>query len=189
MNALITLDERLASQFYSLVAASPTLSKLFEVLGVGLVYVVPVLLIVVWFTTSRKVALQAAITGLLAWVGLSKLVAELLPRPRPAISHIGVKELVFHRPDSSFPSDHSAFLLAVAVSFYLAGYPKLGHLVLALAIITGITRVGIGVHFPGDILAGWLVGLITVYLIQLIDQPLDNYVLEPIVRLARKLHL
>ncbi len=79
--------------------------------------------------------------------------------------------------------------MAVALTFYLAGYKKIGHLVLAIAIIVGITRVGIGVHFPGDILGGWIVGVITALLIQAISTPLDRYVIEPIITLARKVRL
>ncbi len=189
MQSLIQLDQSISTHASDYVAAHTWLANILIVLGVGLVYIVPVILIVVWFGYSRKIALKAAIAGLLAWEGLSKLIAHFVHRARPSLSQIGAKELVFHRPDTSFPSDHSAFIMAVALIFYFAGYKKLGHATLAMAIVVGIARVGIGVHFPGDVLAGWLVGLVVAYLIQLIDQPLDRYILEPVIQFARRLHL
>ncbi len=189
MQQLITLDETLASSFSSLVAENPLIAKIFLTLGVGLVYLMPVLLIYVWFIYSKKLALNAAITGLLAWKGVSKLIAMIVDRPRPSESQIGVRELFFHRPDTSFPSDHASFLMAVAVAFYLSGQRKLGTFVLLIAVAVGVSRVAIGVHFPGDILAGWLVGAATAYLLYLIRDLLDKYLLEPGVHLARKFRL
>lgn len=189
MTGLITIDERLASLFSTAIANSPLLSPIFKVLGVGLVYLIPLVLLWAWFAVSRRAALRAALAGLLAWEGVSKLIANLVDRPRPALSQIGVQELVFHRPDTSFPSDHSAFLMAVAVTFYLTKQPRLGTLCLIVALIVGVTRVGIGVHFPLDILAGLAVGTAVAYLLQAIEQPLDRYVIEPLIALARKLKL
>lgn len=189
MQQLILLDETVTSRFATFVASQALLAKFFVIIGVGLIYLMPLLFIIVWFAYSRKLALRVAITGLLAWQGLNKLIASLVDRPRPALSQIGTKELVFHRPDTSFPSDHSAFLMAIALTFYFSGQPRLGTLVLGLAILVGITRVGIGVHFVSDILAGWLVGALVAVLLQLIAKPLDTYLLEPGVHLARKLRL
>ena len=142
-----------------------------------------------WFTASRKIALQAMIAGVFAWEGLSKVIANAVNRDRPAMSQIGAKELIFHRPDTSFPSDHAAFLVAITVTFYLMGQKRYGHLALVMALIVGISRVGIGVHFPGDILAGYLVGTVTALLFHMIRQPLDRYVIEPLIKIARKLHI
>lgn len=189
MQSLITLDQSLATTIYHFVANQPIIRGLAIFCGVYLVYLMPLLFIFVWFAIARKVSLRAALTGILAWEGVSKIIAAVVDRPRPMESLIGVKELVFHRPDASFPSDHSSFLMAVATSFYLNKQPKLGNLVVVIAVLVGISRVGIGVHYPADILAGWLVGALTAYLIQLIDQPFDRYVLEPIIKLARRFRL
>lgn len=189
MQQLIAFDEQLAASFSGWIATTSWVSKISIFLGVGLVYILPLLLLFTWFAISRKAALRAAITGALAWQGLNKVIAAIVDRPRPSMSELGVKELVFHRPDTSFPSDHSAFLMAVTVSFYLSGQRKLGHICLAIAILVGISRVGIGVHFPADILAGWLVGTTVAFLLNLIQQPLDQVVIEPLIRLARKFRL
>lgn len=189
MQTLISFDEQLSASFYQLIASSGIVAKLFVALGVGLVYLMPLILLFAWFAISRKASLRAAIVGIIAWQGLNKLIASLADRPRPSMSQIGVKELVFHRPDTSFPSDHSAFLMAVTATFYLSGQKALGHIALVITLLTGLARVGIGVHFFGDIVAGWLVGLFVALLFNAIRQPFDDYIVEPLIRLARRLHL
>lgn len=189
MQQLIAFDERLAITFSGFIASQPILAKLAIVLGVGLVYLVPIIVFTVWFVVSRKIALRAVLTGLLAWFGLAKLVSALVDRVRPADSLIGVKELIFHRPDNSFPSDHTALLMAMAISFYLTGQRQWSHVLLILSLLTGLARVGIGVHYPGDILVGYLIGVIAALLIEAIKQPIESYILDPLVQLARKIRL
>lgn len=189
MQSIIAIDEAISTVFVQTIAASPVLSNIFIVLGVGLVYLLPLILLYTWFVLSRKTALRSALVGIIAWEGLNKMVATYVARPRPAFSQIGTKELIFHRPDTSFPSDHSAFLMAVAATFYFTGHKKLGHLTLGIAVLVGIARVGIGVHFPTDILAGWLIGFIVAYLFNLIEKPVDDYIIEPSIKFAQRFHL
>lgn len=189
MQSLILFDQQLSAQFSTFIASHPFLSTVAVVIGVGAVYVIPLILIYAWFALSRKSSLKAFLAGVLAWEGLSKVIAALVDRARPSMSQIGTKELVFHRPDTSFPSDHSAFLAALTLSFYLSGHKKIALTIGIVTLLVGIARVGIGVHFPADILAGWVVGCVVVYLLRLIDRPLEKYLIDPIIRLARRFHL
>jgi len=60
----------------------------------------------------------------------------------------------------SFPSGHTAagFVMATLTFFY---YPSFAVLAYTLATLIGISRVLIGVHFPSDIVAGALLGLLS----------------------------
>jgi len=60
----------------------------------------------------------------------------------------------------SCPSGHiaTAVSLAMVVSWHFPAAAVLGFL---YALVLGYTRVYVGVHFPGDILAGILTGLVT----------------------------
>lgn len=106
----------------------------------------------------------------LAWIlgttasgyGLSKALKVLFQRARP--------DLVPHLAPASgysFPSGHS--MVSAVVYFTLAfliTHSRCGraHQIFALAIaflvtgIVGTTRVYLGVHYPSDVLAGWLAG-------------------------------
>ena len=99
-------------------------------------------------------ALLAASLGLI----VSQVISHAWARERPFVSHPGETHLfVPPSPDPSFPSDHAvaAFAIAFAVVFYGR---RVGALFLAGATVIAVSRVVVGVHYPGDVLAGALVG-------------------------------
>ncbi|WP_260986470.1 phosphatase PAP2 family protein [Paenibacillus xylanexedens] len=84
--------------------------------------------------------------------------------PRPFVEG-PVHQLVAHVPDPSFPSKHASFVFALAAASFFIGR-RFGLWMLLLAVLTGVSRVYVGVHYPGDILGGFLLGsLISVILI------------------------
>lgn len=106
---------------------------------------------------------QGAITALLAaGVGLlaNRIVNEIWTRPRPFISHPDdVRVLLPHAADASFPSDHAAAGFAI-VAVLIAFRPKVGIAAALFAILMCYARVYVGNHYPGDVLAGAVIGLI-----------------------------
>ena len=80
-----------------------------------------------------------------------------LKRRRPQEYMPGFRSLIVASDQFSFPSGHSsgAFLLATALAVIYAG-PLL--VVYLWACCVGFSRVILGVHFPGDILAGATMG-------------------------------
>lgn len=57
----------------------------------------------------------------------------------------------------SFPSAHTALTTALGMSVFLL-YRRFGALLLFFAFVVGFSRVYIGVHFPIDVLFGFLIG-------------------------------
>lgn len=76
----------------------------------------------------------------------------------------------------SFPSGHSTS--AVAAYGSLAAHEKKNRLFWALAILlpllVGFSRVVVGAHYPTDVLAGWLLGLIVILLIPRLQARIKN---------------
>lgn len=56
----------------------------------------------------------------------------------------------------SFPSGHACAALAVAWG-YAQAWPDLAPLLIPFAVVVGWSRVVLGVHYPGDVLAGQLI--------------------------------
>ena len=95
--------------------------------------------------------------ALVAERGLYWLVKNSLRRPRPQESVPGFRSLITASDQFSFPSGHSscAFLLATAMMLV---YGAAAAPMLLWAAAVALSRVLLGVHFPGDILAGALMG-------------------------------
>lgn len=137
--------------------------------GWGSLAVVPLLFAV---RTRRFAGSLAAVLGVTAVTVF--VLKRIVARVRPCNSLADVKALVFAAPtDFSFPSGHSAgsFAFAVFVAIVLVkGTPAgasaherrirlLAALVLPLlAAAVGLSRIALGVHFPGDVLAGAVLG-------------------------------
>jgi len=137
--------------------------------GWGALLVVPLFVSMRTRRFAGSLAAVLAITALLVFV-LKRIVA----RARPCVRLADVKALVFGAPsDFSFPSGHSAgsFAFAVFVAVVLvkrtpenatareALLRRLGAATLVLAAAgVGISRIVLGVHFPGDVLAGAALG-------------------------------
>ena len=105
---------------------------------------------------GARCALQlaaAATAGLLVYLVMKRRAA----RARP---YVHLKELhLCARPldEYSFPSGHTLHAVAFAI-IGSAHFPSLALLLVPFAVLTGVVRVVLGLHYPSDVLAGVVVG-------------------------------
>ena len=101
------------------------------------------------------------VTAIVGGMAISHLLKELFDRPRPDIDH-AVRVFT-----ASFPSGHATLsavtfltLAALLTRARARRGVKLYFVAVAvvLTILTGLSRVYLGVHYPSDVLAGWCVG-------------------------------
>mgnify|MGYP001795780194 CR=1 FL=1 len=90
---------------------------------------------------------------------MNNIIKVSLKRERPAMDSPALAPLVGVPSSKSFPSSHAAMSFAAAVIFTYH-YPSLWLLFFGLALLISWTRVYVGVHFPSDVLAGTVVGLL-----------------------------
>ena len=103
---------------------------------------------------------RTAMTGLAA-IGVTSVVANAVVKPlarrRRPDSPVPQGRRLVQPGSTSFPSGHTAS--AAAFSGVVGSQiPALRVPVDALAVAVGFSRVYTGVHYPGDVLAGWLLG-------------------------------
>jgi undecaprenyl-diphosphatase len=107
----------------------------------------------------------AAVLGrhALATLLLSHVVVQLIKRtvgrPRPSRG-ITATALVVEPDRFSFPSGHAAAAMSVAF-IYASAFPSLALPLIALAVGIGMSRVFLGVHYPGDVFIGQIIAVLT----------------------------
>jgi undecaprenyl-diphosphatase len=109
----------------------------------------------------RNRALWAFVTMMVAWnVGL--LVKAVVQRARPVVD-----DPVSHSPGYSFPSGHAFNIAVVGTVLVFLLWPVLSPVgrrvavvvAVVVGIVVGLDRMFLGVHFPSDVVAGWILGV------------------------------
>ena len=137
-------------------------------------YLIPVglalALVAMWYVEPERIARQRHQIGVFAALtamGLASLAVfwlnALYFRPRP-FETLDV-ELLFYQPtDSSFPSNAAAAVFGIAAVVW--GVNRgLGTALLIACGLYSVARVYVGVHYPLDVVAGALIGIVVAFLV------------------------
>lgn len=85
---------------------------------------------------------------------------NVVARTRPYEVLDGLKLLIEAQWDYSFPSGHTGSSFAAAMAMYLTLPKRYGVLALVAATLMGLSRLYVGVHYPTDVLAGVVTGIL-----------------------------
>ncbi len=110
-----------------------------------------------------KEILMMFFSGVLAYV-VAHLFKFILNTARPFVFLPNVISL-FEKTGNAFPSGHAAFFMALGMTFYFL-HKKVGYLFIIFALIISIARIVSGVHFPIDIVGGFVLGAIVSLVIE-----------------------
>ena len=112
-----------------------------------------------WIRHKRHDLIRISVSVVVAFA-ISEVLNFLFPAPRPFVAE-GLTPLVevpLSEYYASFPSGHATFLAALGTAVFFTE-KRMGVLIFILGILTGIGRVLAGVHYPVDILGGFLIGI------------------------------
>lgn len=89
-----------------------------------------------------------------------QVVKRSVGRPRPSLGT--ACEVLIAEPDRfSFPSGHAAASMAIALGYASVLPASAAPLLAVLAVVVGFSRVALAVHYPGDVLAGQGLAILT----------------------------
>ncbi|MFH1473573.1 MAG: phosphatase PAP2 family protein [Candidatus Aenigmatarchaeota archaeon] len=177
LDQIMAFDQQLFLAVNSI--SNPLLDPFFvfiTYLGSSVFWIVAVMLL--WMRGKRKASIYLVLAFIIDTVSLFFL-KFLISRPRPFenLSDLNFLSLEMDL-GPSFPSGHTqrAFSGAVVLGSF---YKKFSKLFFALALLVGISRIYIGVHYPFDILSGSINGFLIGSIVLIL----------PIKKIAKKIKL
>ena len=132
--------------------------KYFTFLGNGGWFFVVMGIIFLINKKTRKTGLRVLTALLISLIVGNIILKPLVARPRPYwVKNMDI--LVKHLMDYSFPSGHSYAASAFAASLWYEN-KNWATFCFVLAILMGISRLYLFVHYPTDVLAGLILGVV-----------------------------
>ncbi len=172
LNRLEALNNQIFLTINAPAGSTPWLVDIAKVLGDGLIYLIPLGLVILWLqggTAKRNLALRAFAVAMLA-VGLNQIIGLIWQHPRPFMVGLG-HAWIDHAPDSSFPSDHATVFFSLGFAFLAGRAFILASSAACCGLLVAWARILLGVHFPMDMAGGALVA----YLASIVVSPVWSY--------------
>ena len=175
------MDETLFLWLNGFVGQAPAFDALIEIVVSD--YLVPVALalalLALWFaadTASRsryQLGVIAAVLALALANGSIEILNNFLFRDRPFVDH--EVSLLFYEPtDSSFPANAAALAFGVSTAVWVFNR-RVGSALLAVSALYAFSRVYAGVHYPLDVIAGGLIGVVAALIAHTLVRLLRRY--------------
>ncbi len=125
--------------------------------GDGPTYLIIGLIILIFEHQSGLYFFLTSVAAFVLNISLYLIIKNTIKRDRPQQKLRDFQSLIEPSDKFSFPSGHTAaaFVFAIMISQF---YPVMTAFVFLWALLIGVSRVLLGVHYPGDIIAGAALG-------------------------------
>lgn len=129
----------------------------------GAFYFLPFIAIWPWLKGHKRLAFDIVVVVVIATI-VSEALEFVIRRQRPFEVLADTKIISFYGLASasgySFPSGHATRIFAVVTMFCLGRRLRFWMIGLSLAVLVGLSRIYLGLHWPSDILAGAVLGIV-----------------------------
>ncbi|MEA3296084.1 MAG: phosphatase PAP2 family protein [Patescibacteria group bacterium] len=112
---------------------------------------------------QSQMIVQAILAGVVSRLFFTEIIRFIIPNNRPFVEN-NVYKLISHSASSSFPSGHAAFYFAISGVVYFYN-KKIGIIFFIASFLICLARIFCGIHWPADIVAGFVVGIFSSFLI------------------------
>lgn len=175
-------------------ATNQYINLFFSLSAQYLIFLYLLFIIFIWFykkqinkkLDNKRIFILSVLSSILSLI-INKVLGYIYYEKRPFVSLKHVNLLFKYTPNNSFPSDHMAVVSSIAVMIYIYN-KKLGIFLLVISLLIGFSRVFSGVHFPIDIIVGFLSALISALIVYGYREKL-NFLTEFLMKISIKLHL
>lgn len=113
------------------------------------------------FHRIRRAGIAAILSMMIGALITNLFLKNWVARPRPYDSVKEIAPLIGRQIGYSFPSGHTCAAFACALIFYRMLPKRYGMSALVLAALVAFSRMYLGVHYPTDILGGFLVAFVS----------------------------
>jgi membrane-associated phospholipid phosphatase len=182
------VDWRLEHSIYDISLHHHWVGSLFHGIEAASIPVMVVLTGLLWFLArpggDRKWKLacgSAYLAAAIAYV-VNFVIHHVYDRARPYEAH-HISHPWSSSTDASLPSDHTSLSFAIAFAVLMFDGVA-GAIFLVLAVLIGVGRLFIGAHYPGDVLAGVLVGLVAALVVVKLLRPFVLWVVRLVERVT-----
>ena len=136
----------------------------FSYIGSGGIIWIVTAIILLFFRRTRKVGFILLISlGITALIN-NLVIKVIVDRERPFITNEALKTIILKPSGASFPSGHASSSFAAA-AVLLKYFRKKGLFGLAAAILISFSRIYFCVHYPSDVIAGAVEGVLIALII------------------------
>ena len=162
--------------------------KLITYMGEAGIFWIILCLVLIIFRKTRRLGIICSLSLLFTFIICNLILKPTVDRVRPWVTFQMVNAMLPPPGDASFPSGHSANSMGPAWALFLATMPvktgagrsydgvrclgwkgegasprmmhRIGIAAVVLAILIGISRLYLGMHYPSDVVCGLLIGMI-----------------------------
>ncbi len=141
----------------------------------GIICIIAILILLL-IKKTRRVGIYCSVALLIDLVLINGIIKNAVGRIRPYEVIDGLICMVGPQHDASFPSGHTASSFVIAGIVFLKLPKKYGITAIIIAALIAFSRLYVGVHYPTDVLAGLLFGiLIAILTVFIMDKLFARY--------------